>query len=146
MNHQNANAKTVMPAIPPMTPPTIAPVLEDEDRGVAAGAAVGIAVAELETEDVDDVDDVDSVDDALVRCDVADAVADPDETNFPLTTNLPSFLAQQSRPPVRDGSPQQRLPSAQVVRACNILSLLKPKSSVYTLALITADGDPMIYT
>lgn len=139
MNHQNANAKTVIPAIPPMTPPTIAPVLEDEDCGVA----VAVADAELETEDVDDVD---SVDDALVLCDVADAAADPDETSFPSTTNLPSFLAQQSRPPVRDGSPQQRLPSAQVVRGCNILSLLKPKSSVYMLAMITGDVDPMIYT
>ena len=136
MNHQNANAKTVIPAIPPMTPPTIAPVLEDEDRGVA------VADAELETKDVDDVD---SVDDALVLCDVADAAADP-ETSFPSTTNLPSFLAQQSRPPVRDGSPQQRLPSAQVVRGCNILSLLKPKSSVYMLAMITGDVDRMIYT
>ncbi|KAG7006323.1 hypothetical protein G7Y79_00015g039130 [Physcia stellaris] len=136
MNHQNANAKTVIPAIPPMTPPTIAPVLEDEDRGVA------VADAELETKDVDDVD---SVDDALVLCDVADTAADP-ETSFPLTTNLPSFLAQQSRPPVRDGSPQQRLPSAQVVRGCNMLSLLKPKSSVYSLAMITGDIDRMIYT
>lgn len=141
MNHQNANAKIVMPAIPPTTPPTIAPVLGEEDRGVAVAEAE--AEAELETEDVDDAA---SVDDALVLCDAADAVVDPDETSFPSTMNLPSFLAQQSRPPVRDGSPQQRLPSAQVVRACKMLSLLKPESSVYILATIIGEVYPMIYT
>ena len=123
MNHQDANARTVMPATPPMTPPTITPVLEGEDRGVA--------VVKLETKDVDvagsadgalalgDVADKDGVDGTLGFCDVTDTVVDPDETSVPLTMNLPSFLAQQLRPPVpplKTGSPQQRLPSAQIVR------------------------------
>lgn len=112
-----------MPATPPMTPPTITPVLEDEDRGVA--------VVKLETKNVDDVGsadvalalcdvaDVDGVDGTLIFCDVTDTVVDPDETSVPLTMNLPPFLAQQLRPsvpPLKTGSPQQRLPSAQIVR------------------------------
>lgn len=130
MYHQNANAKIVMAAIPPTTPPTIAPAFEDDEFGV-------------EDAEVEDADDLVGVEAAAVDCDIADAGLDV--TSFPFATKRPSFFAQQSRPAVREGSPQQRLPSAQIVKGCKMLSLGSPKSSVYKVSVRDSFGERCHY-
>lgn len=104
MKYQKAKARIVMPAIPPTTPPTIVPALEDDffgaDVGVAEPEGEDNAEAALpEAEFVDDaaVEDA-AVEDAAVESDVTDVEAGLVVTTFPLTTHLPSFLVQQFGP------------------------------------------------
>lgn len=87
----------------------MAPVLfEDEaDVGVEDGAEAE-AEAEVGVEP--------EVDAAEVGREVADAEAGFVATIFPFSMNLPAFFLQQSKPCSPDGRPQQREPSAQVVK------------------------------
>ena len=114
-----------MAAIPPTTPPTIVPALDDElfDAGVGVAELEGEDNAEaalLEAEFVEDA----AVEDAGVEPDVTEAGLVV--TTFPSTTHLPSFLVQQFGPFSPVGSPQQRLPSAQVVKGIHTSALLLP--------------------
>lgn len=129
-----------MPAIPPTMPPTMVPALDDDFSGADVG------VAEPEGEDVAEValPEAESVEDAAVEDAVAEDASDVTDvevglvvTTFPFTTHLPSFLLQQLGPFCPFGSPQHKLPSAQVVKGIHTPELLLPKSSVYPSCLST---------
>ena len=122
MKYQKARPRIVMPAIPPTTPPTMVPALDDELFGAGVGVAepegedsAEAAFSEAEVVEDGAVEDA-VVEDAAAESDVTDVEAGLVVTTLPFTTHLPSFFLQQSGPFSAVGSPQQRLPSAQVVR------------------------------
>ena len=138
MKYQKAKPRIVMPAIPPTMPPTIEPAFDDDFFGA------GVGVAEPEGEDnaeatlsvAEFVEDA-VVEDAGVESDVTAVEDGLVVTTFPFTTHLPSFLVQQFGPFSPVGDPQQKLPSAQVVRGIHTSALLLPMSSVYPSCLST---------
>ena len=137
-----------MPAIPPTTPPTIVPALDDE----LFDAGVGVAEPESEDNAEAALLEAEFVEDAAVEdTPVEDAAVEPDVTEaglvvttFPSTTHLPSFLVQQFCPFSLVGYPQQRLPSAQAVKGIHTSALLLPKSSVYPSCLSTVTGQRQV--
>ena len=143
MKYQKAKPRIVMPAIPPTMPPTIVPAFDDDFFGAAVGVAEpeGEDNAEAtlsEAEFVEDAAVEDAVvEDAGVESDVTGVEDGLVVTTFPFTTHLPSFLLQQAGPFSPFGSPQQKLPSAHVVRGIHTSALLLPKSSVYSSCLST---------
>lgn len=99
------------PARPPITPPTIAPVLSDPTRACAVEDGL-----ELEDEDEDNVFWTE-LDDGGFGVAVDDAKGSED-TALPFSRNSPAFLLQQAIALVMSYTyeshvPQQKLPSAQ---------------------------------
>lgn len=95
MKNHNANARTTIPAIPPTTPPTIAPVLLEAD-----GDEFGLNGDDVKVDGAEGVKVAEGVD---VEGDV--------EANLPLSRKSPFRFVQQSLPLRKSISPEHKLPS-----------------------------------
>ena len=117
MKYQKAIARITIAAMPPTTPPTIAPVLLPEDAALVAEGDAGL----LEDEFVEEL---------LVGVAVAAGVAAGEvDTSAPSTMYTPRRSLQQSRPLFCVGSPQQRLKSPHCVIGTVALALMIEESS-----------------